>query len=359
LQRAITGHLRDAPCYVAFSGGCDSSLVLSAATRACRAAGVADPVPVTYRYATPAADERDYQELVVRHLGLREWVTFDLGADADFLGPDTCAELERHGAMWPPAPLTRARALRTLEPGVFLTGEGGDAVLGPRRSSHLVRALRRWAHRPSRPPGALLRDAAVELAPRPVRVRAATAALATDYGAQWLEPDLRQRYLRAAAALDAAEPWRPSQWFAEYLARPGVTIGHRSLRAFKARLGLQWEAPLVDREFLGSLRGSLCWHDYRGRSHLLRTLFADLLPDAIIERRTKASFNTALFGPFTRAFAARWDGTGAPPGVDAEWLQQHWLSPSPSAGTATLLHHVWLAAEGSRHAPTLEAWNGA
>jgi asparagine synthase (glutamine-hydrolysing) len=353
LQRAIARELSDgSPCYVAFSGGCDSSLVLSAATVACRAMGVADPVPVTYRYADEQSDERDFQELVVRRLGLQEWVKFDFGIEADFLSPDTCAELTTMGPLWPPAPLTRARALRTLDSGVWLTGEGGDAVLGPRRLSHLDVAIGMWSRRPAHPPVRRLRRGLLELAPRPLRGRSATAACVRSYGAEWLHPDLRQDYLRRVGELDASEPLRPSLWFGHYLARPHVTIGHASLQAFKARFGLRWVAPLVDQEFLGSLRGGLGWRDYRGRRHLLRSFFSELLPDEIIERRSKATFNTALFGPYTRAFAARWEGTGAPAGVDAEWLKQHWVSDAVSAGTAPLLHHVWLASEGGR-APDL------
>src|SRR5205814_6779919 len=105
---------------------------------------------------------------------------------------------------------------------------------------------------------------------------------------------------------------------------------------------------LVDREFLGSLSGSVGWRQYRGRQHLLRMFFADLLPAEIIDRSTKVAFNSALFGPYTREFAERWDGTGTPAGVNGEWLKHHWQSANVSAGTAPLLHYVWLASEGSR-----------
>jgi asparagine synthase (glutamine-hydrolysing) len=187
-----------------------------------------------------------------------------------------------------------------------------------------------------------------ELAPKALRIRIAEGAYRRNYGAQWLDADIRQHYLHDAATLSASEPLRPSDWFGYYLARPSVKVGHEALRSFSGELGLRWEAPLVDPEFLGSLSGSLRWHDYRGRRHLLRTLFADLLPKAIIDRRGKIAFNTALFGPYTREFAAEWDGRGTPAGVNGEWLKNHWQSSEVSAGTAPLLHHVWLAAQETR-----------
>jgi asparagine synthase (glutamine-hydrolysing) len=348
LTQVIARILDGSPCYVGFSGGCDSSLVLSAATAASRAVGCQDPIPVTYRYATSESDERGYQEAVVRHLRLREWITLDMAVDGDLLSPAAREELRTCGPIWPAAPLTRARALRTLGEGLWLTGEGGDEVLGPRRASYGERAARTWLRRPYKPPWTLLRRGMAEMVPRPLRRQAAEAALTRDYRTEWLDADLRQRYLRDAAELAAEEPLRPSDWFGHYLARPSVTVGHAAVRAFHARCGLRWEAPLVDTEFLGSMRASLRWYDYRGRRHLLRALFSDFLPDEIIDRRTKARFNGALFGPCTRDFAARWDGEGTPHGVDGEWLKEHWQSQTVSAGTASLLHHVWLASEGTR-----------
>lgn len=343
LTRVITGLLDDSPCYVAFSGGCDSSLVLGAATAACRAAGHPDPIPVTYRYSAPETDESSYQEAVVRRLGLGEWTKLELGVDSDLLSPGTCDELLTHGPMWPPAPLSRARALRAFAGGLWLSGEGGDEVLGPRRVSHAVRALQH-------PRPTVLRRGVSALAPKALRIRAAESAFATDYRAEWLDADLRQHYIRDAATLVASEPLQPSRWFGHYLALPSVRVGHAAVRTFSAELGLRWEAPLVNAQFLGALGGTLRWHEYRGRRHLLRTLFSGLLPDEIIARRSKVSFNAALFGPYTREFAARWDGTGTPAGVKGEWLKNHWQSPQVSAGTAPLLHHVWLATQQSSSA---------
>jgi asparagine synthase (glutamine-hydrolysing) len=296
---------------------------------------------VTYRFTAPETDESEFQEFVVRHLGLREWITLDLGEDGDLLSPTTCSELLAGGPMWPPAPLTRAHALRALGGGLWLSGEGGDEVLGPRRVSYAVRAARSPRVRAAW-------SGLGELAPKALRIRAAEADYQEHYRAEWLDGELRQRYIHDAATLSAAEPLRPSEWFGYYLARPSVKVGHDAVRAFMAELGLRWEAPLVAPAFLGALTGSVRWHEYRGRRHLLRALFADLLPKAIIDRRGKVAFNAALFGPHTRAFAEEWDGTGVPAGVDGQWLKNHWQSSEVSAGTAPLLHHVWLRTQEIR-----------
>ena len=70
------------PCLVAFSGGRDSSAVLATATRVARQHGLDEPVPVTYRYQQhPRTWEVEWQELVVRHLGLKRWERIPITTD--------------------------------------------------------------------------------------------------------------------------------------------------------------------------------------------------------------------------------------------------------------------------------------
>ena len=58
-----------------FSGGRDSSAVLATATMVARKHGLNDPVPITLRCpAIEEADETASQELVIRHLGIEEWL---------------------------------------------------------------------------------------------------------------------------------------------------------------------------------------------------------------------------------------------------------------------------------------------
>lgn len=342
LEFVVGSLLDDSPCYVAFSGGCDSSLVLAAAVAICRRLGHVDPIPITYRYReSPATDEHEYQEAVVGTLKLRHWVVLELD-DTDLIGPATTPLLMAYGSLWPAPAFATAAHLSDLEPGLFLTGEGGDDVLGPRRfssSSDVARYLLR-GHR--LPPWALSRLAVRSLVPASLRTRRTRDAIDAAYAPDWLRPGVRRYLIEKAANLDGGEPLAPSRWLSYHLSLPWVWIAARNLRALHAELGFRWEAPLLAPGFLGALESSTRWWEYRGRAALLRRHFSELIPSKIIERRTKASFGGVLFGQHTRAFAESWDGRGVPEGVDAARLRASWLSDEPHLGTAMLLHRAWL-----------------
>src|SRR5215207_142663 len=159
LEAAVLPALRGAPCAVAFSGGRDSSLVLAVATHVARREGLPDPVPVTRVFPDVAeAEEHEWQEQVVRHLGLSEWVRTAVHDELDVVGPLAAEHLVAHGVVWPP---TIAGYLPVVEPvrgGSMMDGEGGDEVLGV--AAHRVAPLTRLVR-----------------APRPVRWRRIRGAL--------------------------------------------------------------------------------------------------------------------------------------------------------------------------------------
>ncbi len=333
---------------MSFSGGCDSSLVLSAATVACRQNAHDDPIPITYRFsAAPDTDEHEYQQAMVDHLELGQWIVLDID-DADLVGPGATALLGEYGPSWPASMFATAAALRDIAPGLLLTGEGGDDVLGWRRLSPASDAARAVVRNHRVPPPPLIRAAAVDVMPRALRNRGARVAIDSAYAPDWLEPELRDRLVATAAELEAAEPRSTTRWLNYHLRLPWVWQATNNLQALHARLGFRWEAPLLSPAFLGALDGSTRWWEYRGRTALLRRHFAELLPGEIVERTSKASFGNVQFGPHTHEFAQAWDGTGCPDGVDAERLREHWLSDDPHIGTAMLLHHAWLAANPPR-----------
>lgn len=334
---------------VEFSGGCDSSLVLAAATRVRRAAGLPDPVPLTYRFSgVPEAEESTEQELMVRHLGLREWVRLDRSHTFDLLGAQATDSLRTHGLLWPATVHPRGAVLRQLPPGsVLLSGEGGDESLGARRVRWLAEAVRHVVRGRHLPPGHVLGPAARSLLPVPLRRRALEREIDDLYAPDWLDQDLRTDLIGQAAALDAAEPLRPSQWADHHLSSPRVALGMAMLRSYAAAHAIRYEAPLLDRTFMDACTAAIAWHEYRGRTFVLRHHFGDLLPPEIVERTTKATFNRSYFGPSAREFAERWTGAGVPEGVDENWLRRHWIEADViHGGTAMLLHHAWLADEG-------------
>ena len=205
---------------MAFSGGCDSSLILAAATSACRKLGRPDPVPVTYRYANaPGADERDFQELAIRYLHLREWLVIDLDDDGDILSAAATAALQKFGLVWPPGVLGHASALRQLDEGTLLSGEGGDELFGSRRVSAIASAARlaRHRHAPCRKD---LRDVLEALGPRRFRQWLSLRQLDRDYPTDWLTLDVRQRLLGVVAHLLSAEPLGARDYFQYEAALP-------------------------------------------------------------------------------------------------------------------------------------------
>ncbi len=307
---------------------------------------------MTYRYANaPRADERRFQEIVVRHLDLDDWLVVDLDDDGDLLGAPATSALRTVGPMFPPGSLAHVGALRRLDDGLLLSGEGGDEIFRARRISTIA-ILARLARHAETPTRARLQNSFEMLGPRRLREVAMLARLEREYAPDWLAPDVRRELLGRLAGLDAAEPLGGSAYLRYAAALPWVQVGHHNVRALHARFGLQWETPLFDPGFLGALARTH-WHHFRGRTEILRLHFADLLPVEIIERRTKGLYNEAYLGRRTREFAEGWDGSGLPDDIDARWLKHHWCTADDiHAGTAPLLHQAWLATEGASGATT-------
>ena len=344
LVDVIQRRLTDRACIVEFSGGCDSSLVLSAAASACERAGHAPPIAVTDRYDAPDADESAYQEAMVAHLGLRDWVVRRPDGAADLLGDANRRLLDEHGVVWPPTLGSRQPLLQELRGALVLSGEGGDEVLGMRRLSPLLvlaPAVRARQHR---------RDA-VSFATQVLGSWARSRVGAEGAGLPWLRGATHARIAGELRRDRRAEPLSPGRSASGYLLRRRSTVvGVHNLTVQAAEHDVEWFAPLLDRTFVASLEAGLPWHEYRGRNYLLNRHFADLLPQVIRSRRTKASFNAEGFGADARSFVAEWRGDGLPADVDVVWLEREWQRTSPHAGTAMLLQAAWVSSLQGRSA---------
>jgi len=337
LEDVLRPLLATAPCLVAFSGGRDSSLLLAVAVRVSRREGLAPPVAYTWRYPGHAdADETSWQELVVRELGVAEWVRVDANDDADLLGTTATETLRRTGVLFPPRLGTAVALARAAAGGSVVTGEGGDEYLGGGRNASLAYVANRRGRVPVRRLPVLARHLAREARPTVPRRRDRPPAR------PWLRPEA-ERLVDAALAAD-----RPPFGFAgrvDWLrARRATLMGTANLTELARREGAALVHPLVDPGFLAALRaagGRLGWAN---RTLAFRALFPDLLPAALAARRTKASFNGPVFGTGARRFARVWDGSGVDAAaVDVAALRAAWLSPTPSARTTLLLHQAWLA----------------
>jgi hypothetical protein len=333
------------PCYVAFSGGRDSSAVLAAATAVARAEGLDDPVPVTELYPDIAeSDESAWQQLVVDHLGVDQWIRVCFHDDNDLLGPTARAGLIKRGLIWPPALQIKPNTLRVLEPGTLLTGEGGDEVFGARRAAP-------WPHLSRRTPTSrrvALTGAAASVLPRSIRRLQAARALRDAHLQPWLKPEIAARHIRLVADDLASEPLRWDRAVLWLMRRRGAAAVSHNYRLVAAEQGISVVEPLLDPRFLAAVARLGGPFGFAGRADAMRTLFGDVLPAAVVTRGDKAMFNRAFLGRSTRQFAEGWDGSGVDGQlVDAGRLREEWMSERPSAISSVLLQSAWLQTVGA------------
>jgi hypothetical protein len=307
-----------------------------------RRQGLPLPVPVTMEFDSEATREREWQELVVGHLGLEDWQRVKLSDELDFIGDIAAARLRRHGLMHPPNSHLLVPLLQLARGGSVVTGAAGDVVFGGWQWHPLAGALAR-----RRPP--VLRDfrrVAHFVSPLTLRLQIARRR----YGnlLPWLKDSLRER---ATTYLVRELAGMPRTWGSRMRWIAGARVWRatvRSARALAKDEGAGVFMPFLDDRFLESMAlagGRWGWGD---RTATMRALFGDLLPDEVLARRTKAEFSGPFFASESRAFARRWDGvTGIDERhIDGEVLRRAWLLERPPYLSSTLLQATWLAAEG-------------
>ena len=185
LDQLLLAHLDRSPCLVAFSGGRDSSVLLAAAVTLARREGLPLPVPITLSYPnTPDADESQWQDAVLTHLGITDRIVLTVHDEHDPLGPVATPVLRRHGLVWPPNFAPTLRLMTMARGGSLLTGEGGDEAFGLKRITPLTKLLSRKGFVS---PG-VYGDALAALTPAALRRR---TALRGRYRRPWLRPERR------------------------------------------------------------------------------------------------------------------------------------------------------------------------
>lgn len=339
LRQACLDALSRPPCMVSFSGGGDSSAVLAAATAAARVHGLADPIPVSLRFPGVAStEESEWQEAVIAHLRLEDWIRVEVSEQLDFLGEVATQGLERHGLLWPANAHFHVPVFERARGGTVLTGLEGDGLLGGWRWQRAQAVLARRVHPVPRD---VLR---IPLALAPPPIRAAAIGRRLSLPSPWLRPSARRRLARAVGRELAGEPRSWGDRVAWFARRRYLQVGLRSLALLAAEHDVELRHPLLDPGFLSALAVQGGEAGYGTRLEARRALFGDLLPPEVLKRRTKAEFGPALWGPEARAFAARWDGRGVDPElVDPDELRRTWSQENPPLAAATVLQHAWLA----------------
>jgi Asparagine synthase len=353
LERVLAPVVLRGPCFVAFSGGLDSSFVLAAAARAARAAGADPPVPLTVRFgAHAAADESAWQEAIVRELGLADWERVDSDNDFDLLGPVARRLLELHGPLWPPNVYTLRPLLELARGGTLLTGIDGDALLG---GSQWVRAARVLGAR-RRPTRSDLKPLALAVSPsalrRPLLRRFRALSL------PWLHADTRAPVESAWARQAAQQPVGWDAWVRWYAGLRQVAVMRRSLELVADGSGARICSPLLDAEVIGAVATAGGFAGFESRAAALVELFGDLLPRSVRGRQDKAEFGAALWGPAARSFGATCDDALLPTLVDPEVLRSEWGKARPDLRTAVALHDAWLRSGAREPEEPLEALVG-
>jgi asparagine synthase (glutamine-hydrolysing) len=339
LEELILKALCRRPCLVAFSGGRDSSAVLAAAVETARRHGLADPIPVTLRFdGDVRTGEHEWQELVVRHLGVSEWIRLDLTTELDALGPLGAGLLARHGAYWPPLAHSTVPMLEAAKHGSLLTGNGGDELLTP-WALRRVWLLRRARARPR--PSDVKRLVFFSL---PTAARAEIYRRRSPIALGWLRPDADRELERSWARQSVAAYGSWGEYVDWMLGSRYFELGRAIFAALARDAGVLLLEPFLEPRVAGAVVRAAPAAGFASRSEALHQLFGDLLPPQVVARTTKATFTTVPWGPAARAFAADWDGSGLDSDlVDADALRAEWLRERPDFRSLTPLQCAWLA----------------
>ncbi len=339
LEQVTTRFLTRAPCVVSFSGGRDSSAVLAVAAHVARREGLPLPIPFTLRFPeSPSAEESDWQQLVIDHLGLTDWERADLHDELSILGDVAQRCLTQVGLFWPPNAYIHSPIFAAARGGTVLTGLDGDGLFGDWRWCH-AQAVLHGRVRP-RPRDAI--RVGVALAPKSARRLAMRRRSA--YVPKWLLPQAGAAYNAFVVGRVVEEPrrWdRRVEWYAQGRA---LYLTQRNLELIGALDDVEVGHPLLHPEFLAALIREGGAAGFGDRTDAMRHLVGDLLPTEIIERRGKAAFGEALWSHRARGFAALWAGGGVDQElVDPERLRAAWTGEHPIFHSLTLLNEAWLA----------------
>lgn len=337
LEAAMLPALQRSPCLVSFSGGRDSSAVLATAVAVARREGLPLPVPITHRFADAAgADESEWQDRVVRHLALDDWVRVQLASELEAVGPVAVSVIERHGLLWPCNNYFHDPIFEAAAGGAVLTGIGGDeAFMG----STWDRAIAVLQGRVRPVPRDVLR---VGFALAPAAVKRAFIRRWLPDLLPWLQPAARREVEAWVAADAAAEPLRYEGRLRRLLGSPQQRAGLAGLETLAADHEVVVTHPLHDPGFFAALAAQPARFVYRSRTESMEALVGDRLPPEVMRRSTKSHFSEVVWGPASRALAASWDGDGLDPEiVDFDVLRQIWTGLEPDTQTITLLQSVW------------------
>ncbi len=341
MEEVITRALRRAPCVVAFSGGRDSSALMAVATSVARRQGLDLPVACTLRFPGMESTQEDgWQETVLAHLGVQDWVRVDVTDEFDAVGPVALDGIRRHGLLYPFNTHFMVPVMRQARGGTVVTGMGGDELFTPLEWARLA-AVRYGGARPE--PKDVLRAA---LAFSPAFLRRAVMTTRLGVEVPWLRPPARQRLRRQMAEWIGSQPVRFDRAIREWWWRSRyLQAGRRSLGVLAADHGAAMVHPYAEPEVLQAVAGQQGAAGWKDRTAAVQALFGDVLPPEVVRRPTKATFDDALFNRHFRHLVSGWDGSGLDEDVvDPAALRRVWATTPPDCRTILLLQTLRLRA---------------
>ncbi|MGH8930830.1 MAG: asparagine synthase-related protein [Egibacteraceae bacterium] len=338
VQKVVRSALVRPPCLVSFSGGRDSSTVLAVAVDVARREGLPLPVPATFRYPDAAGtDETEWQELVVAHLGLVDWLRIEVRGELEALGPVATRVLDRHGLLFPPNAYAHLPLLESARGGSLLTGIGGDQMFGSSGS----RVARLLAGR-VRPVPRDLPRLILAASPRGIRARVAYRRQAD--ALPWLLPKAAAEASWELAAWEASWPQRWDRGLDAWWRSRDFQAGVRALETLAAPVDVRVRNPFMAPSVIAAFAKAGGAAGFEDRTTVMTRFFADLLPSSVLARGSKAAFDEAIWGPRTREFIRAWDGMGIDSSlVDVAALRRTWASNPPDGRTLSLLQSAWLS----------------
>ncbi len=351
LDEVLLEALRRPPVVIAFSGGRDSSGLLALAVDLARRHGLELPVPATHVFPGDlASDERSWQEEVVRSLGLADWQRCSWADELDLVGPFAQQVLRQHGPVYPMNAHFLLPLFELAGGGTLVTGTGGDELFGLWSKWSLARHAI-WCQRSE-----LARLAAVAA---PARLRRGVLR-ATAPSVPWLDRSGRQEARRRLAEAQVEVPWRWSDLVMDRWWRSRRRLAtEQTLTALASSYDVALSAPFMSASVLRAAAAAHPWAGFASRAQGMQEVFAGLLAPQVLNRSTKARFNSCFFAAYSRDFVRRWDGRGVGDlPVDLGALRSTWQAEVVDARSFSLLQGVWYRAQepgGARVAGATEA----
>jgi len=346
IDEVLAEALTRTPCVISFSGGRDSSAMLAAAVAVAQREGLELPIPATLVFPqSEDSNEDEWQALVLRHLGITEWERIEIHEEFDAVGPVATEALLRHGLLWPFNTHFHAPIIERAAGGSVVTGFGGDELgnsLGAARAERILgtRHLAGWRD---------LLVVGLAVSPPAVRSMVHRRRARNELSAvTWLTDEGSRQLTRAYGATEGDIPlgWEAKLrrwiWPGRYF-----RLCVESFSVLGSFHDVDVVHPFVEPRVLDALGSAGGFQGLGDRTGLMRQVFGDLLPNELIERRTKAGFTDPLWTGEARRFARDWSGEGVDRTlVDPDALRRHWAGGSRHLVSTTLLQAAWLHDHG-------------